>query len=391
MRTIFLFFTVVCAFLTAVGAAQPPAPPGKAPDLLQQGSELLKKGSADSAKALFQQAALQDPDNAIVWYYLGSAQLSLQESQAAAESFEKALKLDDGKPTLGRKLRRETVDGLGLSYAYQKEYGRAKSAYQEGIAKEPEAPGLRYNLACVCALSGDRSGAVSALREALLADARSDATTLPDPAADNDFKGLLGDPLFQATLLVALGLQPNDRPGDSLARQGAKLMASGDFTGAAAQERAALDENPKNTLAWFLLGGTLDELKQEQKAAEAFRKALDLNIPPNSVLSKPCVRHAAMRSGEAFLEDKSREEALKAFQKAADADPFQPWCFYGQARACAGLGQREAALAALKKAFNLKENLTALDSPLPDPGKDPAFAAWAQDKEWQSAIAGLNR
>jgi len=382
---------MACVLLTFGAAAQTPSQPGKAQDLLQQGAELLKKGSADSAKALFRQAALQDPENALAWYYLGSAELSLQESQAASESFEKALKLDDAKPALGRRLRRETVDGLGLSYAYQKEYAKAKSAYQEGIAKEPDAPGLRYNMACVCALAGERLGAISALREALLADARLDAPTLPDPSADTDFKGLLGDPVFQATLLVALGPQPNDRPGDGLARKGAKLMASGDFTGAAAQERAALEENPKNVRAWFYLSGALDELKQDQKAAEAFREALDLNVPPNASLSKPMVRRAALRSGESFLEVKSYDEALKAFQKAAEADPFQPWCFYGQARACAGLAQREPCLAALKKAFNLKENLTVLDPPLPDPGKDPAFAQWLQDKEWQSALGNLNR
>jgi len=376
---------------TISAAAQTAPQPGKGQDLLKQGMDLLKKGSADSAEALFRQAALQDQENAIPWYYLGSAQMSRQDSRSASESFEKALRLDDAKPALGHKLRREAVDGLGLSLAYQKEYAKAKEVYEAGIAKDPEAPGLRYNLACVCALSGDRAGATASLRDALIADARLDAPTLPDPSADGDFKGLLGDPVYQATLLVTLGPQPNDRPGDALVREGAKLLAYGDLPGAAAKARSALEAEPKSARAWFLLGGALEQSKDAPGAAEAFRKAIELNAPPNPVLSKPVIAHAALFSGSSYLEAKEYGEALKSYQTATEADAFKPVGYYGEARAYADLGQRDAALAALKKAFALRENLTALDPPLPDPSKDTAFAAWAQDKEWQAALSSLVR
>ena len=350
----------------------------------------MQKGNPDAA-GLLQEAAALDPENALPWYYLGSTQLGLQSYRDAESSLQKALALDEAKPALGRKLRREATDSLGLAFAQQKEYAKSKEVYRSGLARDPEAPSLWYNLACVCALSGDRAGALSALREALLSDARLPTPLLPDPSADQDFKGLFGDPAFFAALLTSVGPQPNDRPGDSLAREGARLLASGDAEGAAAKLRSALEKDPENARAWFLLGGALDEQKDPQGAAAAFSKALSFRVPLGPALVNHMVRHAATRLGAQKLEGKAYEEALAALKTATEADAFHPWPFYLSARACAGLGQREKALAAIQKACGLKDALTALDPPLPDPSRDPAFAAWAQDASWQSAVSEAAR
>lgn len=384
-QRLFTFFLLALAAALRA-AAQDPSAAAKSRDLLERGVALMQQGKPEAA-GLLQEAAALDPENALPWYYLGTTQLGLESYSDAEASLAKALRLDEAKPTLGRKMRREATDSLGLAFAHQKEYAKSKEVYRAGLARDPEAPSLWYNLACVCALSGDRDGALSSLREALLRDAQLPVPVLPDPTSDQDFKGLYGDPSFFAVLLTNVGPQPNDRPGDALAREGARLLAAGDAAGAAAKLNAALEKDAENARAWFLLGGALEEQKEPRGAAAAFSKALSFRAPLAPALVHQMVRHAATRLGEQKLEEKAYDEALAALKTASEADPFHPWPFYLTARACAGLGQREKALEAIRKAYGLRDALTSLDTPLPDPLKDAAFAPWAQDPSWQSAVS----
>lgn len=385
-----LLFTSLCLALLSGSLAQSPSDPAKARDLLEQGVALMNQGNPDAA-GMLQQAAALDPENALAWYYLGTTQLGLRSYRDAEDSLQKALRLDEAKPSLGRKLRREAADALGLAFAHQRDYAKATEVYRSALAGDAEAAGLWYNLACVRALSGDRAGALKALREALLMDGRLTAPQLPAPSSDPDFKGLYGDPAFFAVLLTNVGPQPNDRPGDSLTREGARLLAAGDATTAGTALRAALERDPESARAWFLLGGALEEQKDGPGAAAAYAKALSFKVPLGPDLVQSMVRHAATRLGVQRLEEKAYPEALGALKTASEADPFHPWPYYLSARAHAGLDQKEQALEAIRKAWGLKENLTSLDPPLPDALKDPAFASWAQDPAWQSASSAATR
>ena len=385
-----LLFAAFCLALLPGPLAQSASDPVKARESLERGVALMKQGSPD-AVGLLQQAAALDPENALAWHYLGTAQLAMQSFRDAEDSLQKALRLDEAKPSLGRKLRRETADALGLAFAHQKDYAKATEVYRSALAGDAEAAGLWYNLACVRALSGDRAGALSALREALLLDGRLTSPQLPAPSSDPDFKGLYGDPAFFAVLLTNVGPQPNDRPGDSLTREGARLLAAGDSAAAGAALRAALERDPESARAWFLLGGALEDLKDGPGAAAAYAKALSFKVPLGPDLVQSMARHAATRVGAQRLAEKAYPEALEAFKTASGADAFHPWPYYFSARAYAGLGQKEQALQAVQKAWGLKENLTPLDPPLPDALEDPAFAAWGHDPAWQSAVSAAAR
>lgn len=362
----------------------------KAQGLLEQAAGMLKEGKADAAEPLLRQATTLDPTNALCWYYLGSAQISQKKFPEASQSMVTALKLDKEKPALGRRLQREARDALGLAYAYQKDYAKAVEAYRDALATDPDYPGFHYNLACVKSLAGDRDGALSALKSALECDARqSGGPSLPDPSDDEDFKGLLGSPRFQAVLLTNVGPQPNDGPAGALARDGARLFAAGDFAAAAAKEREATEKDATSAPSWFLLGGALEALGRQKEAAEAYSKAMTSNVAPGILLKKPLVRYAQLAIGHYALDSGNPQGAAAAFQAAVQADPFQPAAHYGLAQAYAGLSDRGKAEEALKKAFSLKENLLAVDPSLPDPRKDPAFAKWADDKGWQATVAAL--
>lgn len=362
----------------------------RAQRLIEEGARLAQGHQPDAAEPILRQAVLTDPNNALAYYYLGSVEMALKKYEAAREALSTSLKLDEKKPALGRQNQREAQDALGLSLAFLKRFDQSLKVYREAVAKDPDYAPFFYNMACVCALSGDRTSALKALARAMDADAKALAgPALPDPSQDEDLKGLWGEPVFQCVLIMNQGPQPTDGPGGEAVRAGARLLAGGDVAGAVVRGREAVAAAPGDSRAWFFLGGALEQAKQEKDAAEAFGKALASDAPPNVHLSKPMLRYCRLRVGEAALAEGKFGEAADAFEAAVQLDPYQAWSFYGLARARAGLDDKAKAGEALKRAFALKDEALPVDRPLPDPAKDPAFAKWAQDKEWLTLLQGL--
>jgi tetratricopeptide (TPR) repeat protein len=370
--------------------AQSPTDAERAQTLMEQGVALMEQKKADLAEPLLRQASTLSPTNAVAFYYLGSAEMTLNKYAAAQEAMQAALRLDAAAPGLVRKQRRESQDILALSYSYQQQYDKARAVYQEAIAKDPLYPGFPYNLACVCALAGDRPAALSALRTALANDAKADlGPSLPDPAADDDLKALWGDPLFQAILIASQSPQPNDGPGGGMAREGARRMAAGDTSGAVELLKSSLQTDPAMPRAWFLLGGALEVEGEGPEAAEAYGKALALNVGARSTLSKPSIRHAALRSGQAYLAAGEPARAVEALKAGIQADDYYAPLHYKLARAFAGVGDKTQAEAELRRAMAMGGHPVALDPILPDPATDPAFDRWVEDKDWQLFLQSL--
>ena len=220
-------------------------------------------------------------------------------------------------------------------------------------------------------LAGDRPAALSALLTALANDAKADSgPSLPDPAADEDLKGLWGDPSFLATLIASQSPQPNDGPGGGDGTRGRAPLGSGGCPGAVELLKSSLHTDPNLVRGWFLLGGALEAQGNGGDAAEAYRKALALNVVPNAILSKPSIRYAALRSGQAFLSAGKPAEAVEAFRAGTRADDYYAPLHYELARAYAGTGDKAQAEVSLKRAVALGDQLCALD-PLADPAETP--------------------
>lgn len=369
--------------------AQPQPGPLPNGDLTARGAKLLADGHPEDAEPVLRQAVAQEPQKALGWDYLGQDLLSMRRSKEAAECFEKSIALDDATPELGRSLRREALDGLGLSLALDKQYDAAKKAYAKAIAWDPDFAGFPYNLACVCALSGDREGALLNLdRYFGVVKRMPPEWTPPDASLDDDLKGLRGDPRFEGLLLSSVGPQPYDNPGSSLARRAGGLLGKGGFQEAAAFARKAAEADPLSALAFFILGGSQEALGDSAEAEKSYENALKLNVPPHDSLNKASIAHAAIFAGKVLLEGGHPKEALQMFGAAEDAQHFHPLAFYEAARALAALKEGPQALESVKRALSLKDNLTAVEPPLPDPAKDPAFAAYAKDPAWKEIFGG---
>jgi tetratricopeptide (TPR) repeat protein len=383
------FVLALCAVMSAGLLAQE-ADADRAPALLRQGDSLMRDKQPERAEPIFREATTLAPKNPLAFYYLGVVEMSLSKYLAAAEAMETALKLDAASPGLLKRQRRECVDVLGLAYANMKQYDKAKAVYAEGVAKDPEYPGFAYNQACVCARAGDRKKALAALWRALTLDARSDfGPTLPDPAGDEDLKPLWGDPVFQAILIGSQNPQPNDGAGMSLGREGAKRLAAGDAAGAVEMITAALQAEPGMVKGWFVLGGAFEEQGKISEAAAAYRKALELNVAPHAVLTKPMISRAAMGSAKEFIASGKYNEAILALKTADAAQPFSASLYYQLALSYAAAGEMGEAQEALRRAYSLREQMDSTEPPLPDPSKDPGFSKWAGDKAWREFMASL--
>lgn len=386
-RALVAFLTVI---LTAASLAQTPADADKAQSLMERGAMFLDQKQADQAEPLLRQATVLSPSSPLAFYFLGSAEMALNMYKAAQEAMQTALRLDAANPGLLRKQRREAQDILALSLAQQKEYAKARAVYEEALSKDPTYSGFSYNLACVCALAGDRPAALSALQAALVADGKADSgRSLPDASADEDLKGLRGDPVFLAILIANQGPQPNDGPGGRMAREGAGRLAAGDAGGAAELLKSSLEIAPSMVRAWFVLGGALEVQGKTAEAVEKFRKALELNVAPNAYLSKPAIRYAALRSGQAFLSAGKPVDAVTALKIGIGADDSYAPLHYELARAYAGIGDKAQTEESLRRAVARGGQLSALDPPMPDPARDAAFARWAKDSDWIEFLSSM--
>jgi tetratricopeptide (TPR) repeat protein len=372
--------------LLAVQASSQVAPRERAQALLREGAIHLDGGDAQAAESLLRQASLLDPGNALIWSHLGSALMAQRRFPEAADTFRESLRLDRSSPALGLKLKRQTLDGLGLSLAFQGALREAADLYTAVVAEDPGYPSFSYNLACVLTLDGRTQEAVQALVWALDADARSPAgATLPDPALDDDLKGLRGTPRFQAALLMHLPPQPDDGPSSATMREGAGLLARGRYAEAAAKERSAAALDGADPRCWFFLGGALLETGSTGEACEALLRSL-LEDRKASRLPPAAVRFAGLRSGTWLMDQGRHEEAGLALQRAHEAAPNHPWPHYLLARLYATAGRPKEALDSLGRALRHGENLSPGEPLLPDPRTDPSFSALSGDPGWASVV-----
>jgi len=375
-----LLLVLLAAAVALAAAAQEDAR-----SLMQEGARLLEQGHADQAELLFGRAVAQAPSDPLAWSWQGRAFLVQGRYEAAAEALQKGLDLEGKTPALGRTLKRETQDSLGLAWAFQKQFQKAREVYAGAVAADPGYAVFRYNLACVCALDGDRAGALSNLAAYL--DGARDlpvGKTPVDASRDEDFKGLWGDPAFEGLLRERVGRQPDDTAASSLVRAGAGALGRGRSAEALEQLERAAKADPGDPRAWFYLGGAREAEGKAAEAGEAFARAVALCEPPRVWLTGPMVRVACLAAGRARVTAGDAKGAVPFFEKALGLDAYRPAAAYGLARAKGLLGDGPGALDALTRAQAQRENLLPVEPRLPDPVTDPAFQPFRGKPGWEA-------
>lgn len=387
LAAVALLSVLLLAGVSFLLPAQDAPQSASARELVIRGVKLLQHGKAEDAEPLFRRALSLEPDDALAWFYLGQDLMAQNRYSGAAEALESALESDRKNPSLNRQMRLQALDSHALALAFDEHFPKAVKAYKDAIEAYPDYPLFYYNLACVEALVGDRPAAFKNLAK-FQENVKNypPGGTPPDPGADPDLRGLKGDPRFEGLLIGWVGTQPSDTAGSHLMRKGARDLALGKTGAALSAETEAVKVDPKNVLAWYFLGGAHSESRQPGPAAEAYRKALSLDSPPNQVLTKHMMRWIALHLGKYDLEHGRAKEALRVLNEAETALAFDPLIDYQRARAYVSLHDEKKAFGALSDMLNNLSSYRVVEGPMPDPSKDPLFKPYLKDKRWAALI-----
>ena len=202
----------------------------------------------------------------------------------AAQNFEQHGKWKEAEQEWRAALRLAPDDArawtnLGVALNRQEKTAEALEAWRKAIAINPKLPGPYFNLGLTLVRKGDYINAVTPLRQAIELDPNNEGAKRALAVA------LIGTEKFQeATPLIAqlLSRSPKDPALLELAAQ--TYLRERRYAEAATmlQRRLAL---PKATsFLWAQYGDALDGAGRTPEAAEAYRKAVDMD--PESTLTR---------------------------------------------------------------------------------------------------------
>jgi tetratricopeptide (TPR) repeat protein len=125
-------------------------------------------------------------------------------------------------------------------------------------------------------------------------------------------------------------------PERGVTRQGTKLYDKGDFTGAEAKYRRALELNPNLREATFNLGNALWRQEKPEEAVKAYE-----SIAADSLAPAPMLVAANYNIGNAALAGKEIDAAIEAYKRSLRIDPTDMEAKYNLAYAQALKQQEE--------------------------------------------------
>ena len=256
------------------------------------------------ALPLFEQVVSARPHDSAALTNLGLALVQTGDAKGAIVFYLRALAINAHNATL--------LQDLGVAYLQQSDLDHAIEQFRAGLLVEPDNSHLHYDLGLALKLKDNPTAAVPEFQHAEELDAK-----LPDP------------PYTLGVLYLQLGR----------------------FADSQVELEKATALRPDNGDAWALLGNVYKDNNDQQKAAAALRRAIDLlpNQPSPHIslaavlsqqgdaegaiaerktaatLSRVAVSRQranfALDSGKALLKQGQIAEAIVQLQTAVDADP----------------------------------------------------------------------
>jgi serine/threonine-protein kinase len=296
-------------------------------------SALVRAGRATQGEEVLQKLVHQQPDNPVMYFYLGVNLSGQRKHRQAEAAYRKAIDLKPRFPeaysNLGNALHeqrkygeaeaasRKAIDlepnlaqaysALGIALKGQRKYRQAEAAYRKAIDLEPDFPEAYTNLGNALHDQRKYGEAEAAHRKAI--------SLKPDLAQAHTN---LGTTLFrqvrfgeaEAAHRKAIDLAP-DFP-DAHTNLGNALLAQYKYSEAEAAHRKAIGLKPDLAAAHHNLGTALYLQRKYGEAEAAFRKAIDL---------KPDYAEARLGLGLVLMQQAQFQEAAASLKKASDLLP----------------------------------------------------------------------
>jgi tetratricopeptide (TPR) repeat protein len=271
--------------------ALPASEPGPAPvgNLVSRGVEALQAGQAKEALRLFDQAALGEPENALLWTSRATALNALERFDEAVASATRALELNPR--------RADAWHSKAAALYRLKRYPEAIECADRATALSP-APRAPASVA----RAEDAAPTIAAEAAALT-------------AAECEERGALSFGRGQFEEALAWYEQALAKDPASPARwagKGESLRALGRHEEALPAYDEALARDPRDVASWLNKAAALDGLTRHEETVACCDRALD--IAPNHL-------PALNAGGLALLALGRLEQALRAFDQALLTDP----------------------------------------------------------------------
>jgi len=235
----------------------------QAAELLRGAVRALKRGDAEAAESLAQQACAMAPGDNRAPFIHGLALLTLGRPEAAVAPLEAAAK-DNPDPAV------ET--NLGTALAQCGRDGEALACFRRAVSREPPFPQAFFRLGVLLHLQHHLVEAKAVLQRAvaLAPDDGEPQLVLADVLSELGETAATKDAYTRALAL---------RPGWPQARRGIArtLMDTGDFAGAVAILRRLTEEDGGDTRSLLDLAFCLQELGAFDEALATYRQACTTN------------------------------------------------------------------------------------------------------------------
>ncbi len=244
--------------LSSVGAAGFYDPP-----VWEQAKLALDQGRFQEAKQFLQSALTSNKNDPSLWFYLGVSCNGLNQFEEAINAFETAHKLAPNVP--------EVSFDLGLLYWRKGNVGKAKAAYENGLARSPNDHAALQNYALLLIKTGEPGKAINYLLTLKALDSNSLSTRVS-----------LIECYLKAQNQAAAEVEMNELLASRLAgfeeqtKLGAILIEDGDLPLAEKVVRNSIRLKSEQPKAYAALGLILLNEKRFKEAAGSFETAVHL-------------------------------------------------------------------------------------------------------------------
>jgi tetratricopeptide (TPR) repeat protein len=167
---------------------------------------------------------------------------------------------------------------------------------------------------------------------------------------------------------------PADMKADDLVESGRAAMNSGDLTMAIEVLKRATEIEPKNKIAWNLLGMSYMGVRQDDAAIAALQKQIEIN---------PYDEYAYNNLGRVYWQDRKYDDAVTAFHKQLEINPLDKFSHSNLGAMYAEWHKYDLAVPELEKAASLTP-----DDAAPQVSLGDAYLNLGQDDK---ALAAFDR
>ena len=151
----------------------------------------------------------------------------------------------------------------------------------------------------------------------------------------------------------------------------------------------AVPEFEPGTLDYFRFGSMLYRQEQYKLAAHYYERTMELDSSSHE-LSPTLWKVLVDQMGMAYGISGDLKRAKAVFEEALKKEPTYPMFYYNLACAYAEMGDLDAAMSNLQKAFEYRKNVIEGER-MPDPEGDDSFKRYLKNEKFSQALKALPR